>query len=202
LSIGLRYSIQILIGTVKYSYSKGIGRAIRFIKIHPNHNNQGVHFQLNKWILTIKSTSSLKEGDIMEIVITESELNGNKLLDFENSSLLLIREKIDHYKTQIIEMNLDLKIQYFWENSLTRVLSWDRIPFTDGYTMYMQIYLYKGLKPIEIAGGETDDLGYFTSILHIQKKKRMYHVYVNFEFSDYENRIYEIINSIKQFGYK
>ncbi|MBS3991503.1 MAG: hypothetical protein KGZ51_05460 [Erysipelothrix sp.] len=138
----------------------------------------------------------------MEIVITESELNGNKLLDFENSSLLLIREKIDHYKTQIIEMNLDLKIQYFWENSLTRVLSWDRIPFTDGYTMYMQIYLYKGLKPIEIAGGETDDLGYFTSILHIQKKKRMYHVYVNFEFSDYENRIYEIINSIKQFGYK
>lgn len=55
---------------IKYSYSKGNGRSIKSIEIHPNHNNHGIHLQGNKW-----NSKTGKRGNVfMRKTIIKTEI--------------------------------------------------------------------------------------------------------------------------------
>ena len=135
------------------------------------------------------------------MIFFTQELDIEYLRKMEERSWNYFLDFIRPYYTKFEDIGVILKTFCFWENG--SLVQNTRLPFKVGYTMYAEVYTFKDDRPICMAGGETDDLGYFTSILYIDesKKERGYKIYVNTEFEDLHKRLEEIYYNIKIAGY-
>ena len=140
---------------------------------------------------------SIKEMEDLVMLFSTSRLDFEYLQELERDSQLLFLHIIEQYYGRFEELGLSLRPSYFWENE--RFLKSTRLPYEDGYTMYVEAYTYLNEKKVCVAEGEADDLGYFTSILYISKRRRYkYRIYVNTEFEDLHERLDIILRSAKE----